>query len=123
VDDDKDTIFTFELYLKLVGYSTISFVNPIEALDYFNKNFADCSLVITDYVMPQMSGLDLIQKIRETDRNYKIKTIVISATVKNNIIKYNDKFLNLKIDKFLEKPLPLEELKNEVKKLFNKILL
>ncbi len=36
--------------------------------------------------MPQMSGLDLIQKIRETDRNYKIKTIVISATVKNNII-------------------------------------
>ena len=69
--------------------------------------------------MPQMSGLNLIQKIRETDRNYKIKTIVISATVKNNIINYNDKFLNLKIDKFLEKPLPLEELKNEVKKLIN----
>ena len=69
--------------------------------------------------MPHMSGLDLIQKIRETDRNYKIKTIVISATVKNNIINYNDKFLNLKIDKFLEKPLPLEELKNEVKKLIN----
>jgi YesN/AraC family two-component response regulator len=76
-------------------------------------------LIITDFVMPQMSGLDLIQKIRETDRNYKIKTIVISATVKNNIINYNDKFLNLKIDKFLEKPLPLEELKNEVKKLIN----
>jgi YesN/AraC family two-component response regulator len=69
--------------------------------------------------MPQMSGLDLIQKIRETDRNYKIKTIVISATVKYNIINYNDKFLNLKIDKFLEKPLSLEELKNEVKKLIN----
>ena len=69
--------------------------------------------------MPQMSGLDLIQKIRETDRNYKIKTIVISATVKNNIINYNDKFLNLKIDKFLEKPLSLEELKKEVKKLID----
>ena len=69
--------------------------------------------------MPQMSGLDLIQKIREIDRNYKIKTIVISATVKNNIINYNDKFLNLKIDKFLEKPLSLEELKKEVKKLID----
>ena len=69
--------------------------------------------------MPQMSGLDLIQKIRETDKNYKIKTIVISATVKNNIINYNDKFLNLKIDKFLEKPLSLEELKKEVKKLID----
>ena len=123
MDDAQDTVYTFDIYLKSLGYSTISFVNPVEALNYFNKNFTNCILIITDYVMPQMSGLDLIQKIRETDRNYKIKTIVISATVKNNIIKYNDKFLNLKIDKFLEKPLPLEELKNEVKKLFNKILL
>ncbi len=57
--------------------------------------------------------------MRETDRNYKIKIIVISATVKNDIINYNDKFLNLKIDKFLEKLLSLEELKNEIKKLIN----
>jgi response regulator RpfG family c-di-GMP phosphodiesterase len=57
--------------------------------------------------------------IRETDRNYRIKIIVISATVKNDIINYNDKFLNLEIDKFLEKPLSLEELKNEIKKLIN----
>ena len=119
MDDAKDIVYTFDIYLKALGYSTISFVNPFEALNYFNKNFTNCILIITDYVMPQMSGLDLIQKIRETDRNYKIKTIVISATVKYNIINYNDKFLNLKIDKFLEKPLSLEELKNEVKKLIN----
>ncbi len=75
--------------------------------------------IITDYGMPQMSGLDLIKKIREIDRNHRIKIIVISATVKNDIITYNDKFLNLKIDKFLEKPLSLEELKNEIKKLIN----
>ena len=65
--------------------------------------------------MPLMSGLDLIEKIREKDRNYKINIIVISATVKNNIINYNDKFLNLKVDKFLEKPLSLEKLKDEIK--------
>ena len=105
VDDAKDIVYTFEIYLKSIGYYTISFVNPVEALDYFNKNFSNCILVITDYGMPKMSGLDLIKKIRETDRNYRIKIIVISATVKNNIIPYNDKFLNLKIDKFLEKPL------------------
>ena len=102
VDDAKDIVYTFEIYLKSIGYTTISFVNPIEALDYFNKNFTNCILVITDYGMPQMSGLDLIKKIRETDRNHRIKTIVISATVKNDIIDYNDRILNLKIDKFLE---------------------
>ena len=119
VDDAKDIVYTFEIYLKSIGYTTISFVNPIEALDYFNKNFTNCILVITDYGMPQMSGLDLIKKIRETDRNHRIKTIVISATVKNDIINYNDRFLNLKIDKFLEKPLPLQELKNEIRQLIN----
>ena len=70
VDDDKDTLFTFDLYLKSIGYKIVSFVNPVEALDYINKNFADCSLVITDYGMPQMSGIDLIKKIREKDQNY-----------------------------------------------------
>ena len=116
VDDAKDIVYTFDIYLKSIGYTTVSFVSPVEALNYFNKNFTNCILVITDYGMPQMSGLDLIKKIRETDKNYGVKIIVISATVKNDIIDYNDKFLNLKIDKFLEKPLPLEELKNEIEK-------
>ena len=73
VDDDKDTVFTFDLYLKSIGYTTVSFVNPVEALNYFNKNFTRCVLVITDYAMSQMSGVDLIQKLREKDQDYKIK--------------------------------------------------
>jgi len=104
--------------LKSIGYSTVFFVNPIEALNYFH-NFTNYTLVITDYAMPEMSGLDLIKNIREKDRNYKIKTIVISATIKNNIVNYNYRFLELKVDKFLEKPLSLEKLKNEIKKLVN----
>ena len=107
------------MYLKSIGYKIVSFINPVEALNYFKKNFTNCILVITDYGMPQMSGLDLIKKIREIDRNNRIKTIVISATIKNNIINYNDKFLNLSVDKFLEKPISLEELKNEIKKFMN----
>ena len=73
VDDDQDTIFTLDLYLKSIGYTIVSFVNPVEALDYFNKNFADCSLVITDDGMPQMSGIDLIKKIREKDQTTQKK--------------------------------------------------
>ncbi len=121
VDDEKDILFTFEIYLKSIGYSTVSFDNPVEALNYFNfnKNFANCILVITDYGMSQMTGLDLIKKIREIDGTDKIKTIVISATIKNDLVYFNDKFLNLKVDKFLEKPLPLEKLKEENSELIN----
>jgi CheY-like chemotaxis protein len=61
------------MYLKSIGYTIVSFVNPVEPLDYFNKKFADCTLIITDYGMPQMSGIDLIKKIREKDEDYKNK--------------------------------------------------
>jgi CheY-like chemotaxis protein len=120
VDDNRDTLYTFDLYLKsIVGYSTVSFASPVEALEYFNKNVDNCIMVITDYGMPQMSGLDLIEKIREKDQDYKIKIIIISATVKNDIINYDNRFLKLKVDKFLEKPISLDKFKNEIKMLIN----
>ena len=118
VDDDKDTVFTFDLYLKSIGYTVVSFVNPVEALDYFNKNFADCSLVITDYSMPQMSGIDLIKMIREKDQNYTKKIILISATIKGDILTdYYDELSKLKVNKILEKPMSLEILKNAIRTL------
>ena len=60
----KDIVYTFDIYLESIGYSTVSFVNLVEGLNYFNKNFPNCILVITDYGMPHMSGLDLIKKIK-----------------------------------------------------------
>ena len=91
------------------------------SLDYVNKNnddntLANCLLVITDYKMPQMSGLDFIKKIRENDTNSKIKIILISAFIKSDLNIDDDKLNSLKIDKIIEKPIRLETLK-EVKKL------
>ena len=114
MDDEQDVLYFFHIYLKSLGLLTISFVNPVKALNYFNKNFTNCILIITDYGMPLLNGLDLIKKIREQDTYCRIKIIVISATVKDNEIYNNDKLLNLKIDKFLEKPIHLEKLKEEV---------
>ncbi len=63
-----------------------------------------------------MSGLDFLNKIREKDTDYKIKMILISAFVKSDL--NVDEILNsLKIDKIIEKPIRLEKLIAEVKKL------
>jgi CheY-like chemotaxis protein len=72
-------------------------------------------MVITDYKMPHMSGLDFLRKIRERDPNYKIKTIIISAYTKTDI-PYEISYI-MKIDKILEKPVYLDNLKEELKKL------
>ena len=88
-------------------------------MNYFYQNKSNCSLVITDYKMPQMSGLDLINKIREIDTNCKIKTIIISAFIKDNL-PYDKSYITM-IDKILEKPVYLDRLKNEIQELISTI--
>jgi DNA-binding response OmpR family regulator len=115
VEDEKDILDLFTEYLSSNGFNTISFQNPKAALNYFYQNQSNCSIVITDYKMPQMSGIDLIKKIREKDTNCKIKTIIISAFIKDNIP--YDKSYSMTIDRILEKPVYLDRLKKVIQEL------
>ena len=118
VDDEKDILDLFSEYLSSNGFNTISFQNPIDALEYFYQNISNCYLVIADYKMPQMSGIDFIKKIREKDTNAdcKIKTMIISAYIKDNI-PYDKSYITT-VDRILEKPVYLDRLKKEVQELF-----
>ena len=119
VDDEKDILDLFSEYLTSNGFNTISFDNPDKAITYFYQNPNNCSLVITDYKMPQMSGIDLIKKIKEKDTDYKIKTIIISAFIKDNL-PYDKSYITM-IDTILEKPVYLDRLKNEIQELISTI--
>ena len=118
VDDEKDILFLYTEWSKFDGYKVVSFDNPIEALSFLNKNdnISNCSLIKTDYKMPQMSGIDLIKKW-ENDHNSNIKTIIVSAYVKDDLLKDNP-YLQ-KIHKILEKPVDIDTLKNEIKHFTN----
>ncbi len=119
VDDEKDILDLFSEYLTSNGFNTIPFDNPVNALKYYYQNQSNCSLVITDYKMNQMSGIDLIKKIKEKDTNYKIKTIIISAFIKDNLP--YDKSYTTMIDKILEKPVYLDRLKKVIQELISTI--
>ena len=115
VDDEKDILELYTEYLTSNGLKVISFSDPMEALNYLHGNLNNCSIVITDYQMHQMSGIDFIKNVRGIDVNFIIKIIVITAYIKNNLL--IDKSNNLRIDKIIEKPILLEKLKDEVKML------
>jgi DNA-binding NtrC family response regulator len=115
VDDEKDILDIFSEYLISIRFNIISFQNPIEALNYFHQNISNCSLVIADYKMPQMSGIDFI-KIVEKDTDCKIKTIIISAYLKETI-PYDKSYITTG-DIILEKPVYLDRLKKEIQGYF-----
>ena len=124
VDDEDDILNLFCDCLQAAGYNIVVFDNPLEALNYLNKDeniITNCSLIITDYRMPQMSGIDFIEKIREKDTNCKVKIMLSSAFIKTDVILNNSKINSLSIDKIIEKPIRLEILKHEVQKLVSPI--
>ena len=77
VDDDADLVDLFKEILEKNGYKVCGFTHPIIALEFIQNNHKNCNLVISDYLMPQLNGHELVKKIREINSN--IKVILISA--------------------------------------------
>lgn len=63
MDDEPAIAFTLAAILKLNGYGARSFVNPLEALKAITTVRPD--LLISDVVMPEMSGVDLAIRFEE----------------------------------------------------------
>ena len=64
VDDEKIVTSAFKTLLKVEGFSDAHFFNnPEEAVDFLKTNTPD--LVISDFLMPQMNGLEFLSKVKE----------------------------------------------------------
>ncbi len=74
-DDDDNLRRVLEFQLSEEGFQIESAKDGAEALDIFNKNDFDC--VITDLRMPNLSGLELLERIKVI--NSEIPVIVITA--------------------------------------------
>jgi len=61
--------------LRAEGYHAVPATNVAEALEAFEQ--ADFDLVVTDFLMPGMGGLDLAREIRS--KNSKLPVIVMTA--------------------------------------------
>ncbi|GEM_PF-3484994 len=65
VDDEASVARLAGIGLKNKGLQTYVFNDPAEALSKYVEIKPD--VVITDYVMPGMTGLEMVQKMKELD--------------------------------------------------------
>lgn len=77
VDDEKDILTVLEQMLGELSITVDSFTDPKKALESFQSNSTKYSLIISDFRMPQMSGLDFIKNIRRI--NSAVNIVVMSA--------------------------------------------
>jgi DNA-binding NtrC family response regulator len=77
IDDTFYMAALVRRYLEFVGYrNVLTFSNPTLALELIAKNISRINLVITDYDMPQMTGLEVISAVKEC--NPAIPTILLT---------------------------------------------
>lgn len=64
VDDDKFLLNMYSMKFTKEGMDISAFNDPVEALEKI-KGGLTADIVILDYVMPVMDGIELLSKIRE----------------------------------------------------------
>ena len=118
VDDDFDILNVINLYLRQVGLNVFGFTDPNLALEHFRINCKDYILVVSDIRMPGMNGFEFVRNIREIKPDVKI--LLMTAFDINTTI-FSEELLATKVNGFIQKPISLKRLNNEIKKYTNGI--
>jgi DNA-binding NtrC family response regulator len=112
VDDEPDIVNLFTDLLNREDYNVIGFTNPLKALEHYKTNFPQYGLIISDIVMPGMSGFDLLKNIKKIDP--AISFFLMSA---NDTINFSE-IEGIKIDGFIQKPIRIKEFLSILEKHF-----
>ena len=103
VEDEQLLRMSLELNLRRHGIHAMTAAEGAEALSLLQKH--PCDLLITDYLMEEMTGAELLQQARQQFPG--IKVIVISGYADETL---KDEILQAGADRFLWKPVNLETL-------------
>lgn len=112
IDDEMDLAYLFKDALSQIdGIEVFVFSDPNLALEHFQINLQHYRLVITDHRMPGMAGIELLEKIKAI--NPAVTRILMSA------FEIQDEQFQERncVDKFLQKPILMSNLINEVRML------
>jgi CheY-like chemotaxis protein len=110
VDDDDLSRQTIHQMLERAGHLVVSTANGSEALELFRTGRPD--LVITDLIMPDTDGLELIQELRKTDGQVRI--LAISGGGRVNANEYLTVARKFGAAGILAKPFSNQELKEAI---------
>lgn len=118
VDGEKEFANTVTRHLKRKKFITQSATNGADALDIINDTTCPLSqydLVITDVMIPQVSGIELLQWIK----NYhsQISVLIVSGLGNQNVVK---KTIRPAMDDCCQKPVTPDEMMRLIGAINNK---
>ncbi len=114
--EDEDAVLGFTTtVLRKNGYTVVEAASGPEALAEISDRACGVSLLITDVVMPRMSGRELVRKVQELCR--QLKVLYISGYAENAIVHHG--ILDEGID-FIQKPFSSRKLLEKVREILDR---
>ena len=114
IDDEPDTTEMIAEMVRLSGYQVITSLGGSTALHLIAKERPDA--VILDVMMPDLSGIDIIQFMRRDPRLGNIPVIIVSARTRPEDIQEG---LDAGAAVYLTKPLAFLDLQSAVKRVIS----
>ena len=105
VDDEIHIVHVVAIKLRNNGYEVISADNGAEAFELACEEKPD--IIVTDFQMPVMSGLELVEKLRQRDDTKDIPVIMLTA---RSFAISKEQQEDLQISSCLSKPFSPKEL-------------
>jgi PAS domain S-box-containing protein len=114
VDDENMVVEISTRMLMTIGHEVVAFEDPEKSLDYYKQHHEEISLVILDSVMPEMSGSELLTKLKEI--NPEILSILCSGMTASvdHEANFGEGFGSI-----INKPFSLSELQSKIEKLLS----
>jgi len=109
VDDEIHIVHVVAIKLRNNGYEVISADNGAEAFDLALKEKPD--IIVTDFQMPAMTGMELVEKLRQHGETKDIPVIVLTA---RSFAIPQEQQKKLKISGCLSKPFSPKELLGDI---------
>ncbi len=104
VEDELTNAVLLKRILSKAGYTIVTANNGLEALRHLEREHFDA--VLTDWMMPQLDGIELIRRMREKKNRLPL-IIMITALVSDGA---RDYALESGADDYIAKPIDVDEL-------------
>lgn len=105
VDDEIHIVHVVAIKLRNNGYDVISAENGADAFKMACEEKPD--IIVTDFQMPVMTGLQLVEKLRKCEQTKDIPVIMLTA---RGFAVENESKEKLQISEFLSKPFSPKDL-------------
>ena len=111
VEDDQDMAEVIEAFFKPRGFDVTTFSTPLDALASLKKNQEDYDVIITDLMMPELSGIEFTQRLHEEDID--IPVILVTG---HNDVDLAVQTVEVGAYDFILKPIPFPNLLTSVQR-------